>query len=59
MSDGGKAALGLDPALIYSGGTFPIDFMVKPVSEKWPLYSCVIFHGAVVKVLFSLASFLT
>lgn len=32
---------------------FSINFKVKPVREKWTLYSCLIFHGAMVKVLFS------
>jgi len=59
MTDGGKAALRLDLALICSIGFFPLIARSNLYVKKWPPYSCVIFHGAVVKVLFSQVNFLT
>lgn len=50
MTDGGKAALSFDAALIYSIGIFPL--ISRPnLYVKNILCIAVIFHGAMVKVL--------
>lgn len=50
MTDGGKAVLRLDPALMYSIGVFPL--ISRPnLCVKNIFCIAVIFHGVVVKVL--------